>query len=1031
MAVHPGLLISTTPYSTADAVALCSQCSMEACLEAEQAAEPSQPTKGKGKAKGKAAEAKPAPQPGRDCNAALNMQRIGEAKWRPLELCYWPDQGALPAKGKEYPGLGYKRLRDKPPKAQQQQQQQQPAAAHGLADMWAFQTDPATQMGMGLDPGAIQAVSAALGVWDEDGCLKSFHRSKLTRSQVQHDSGLTQARRNTQWWNDNVKLEWQHLAAATQAGTSLVAILWGEYMHPKWAEQRMRLYGAQEKVLEHYFKMLEEDAAMVSQQRWGTRKQLVVFFGNAGIGTAGGWGAKAVLQACRKMVERPNRGRPTDRLPGKVVTVDEFLTSRSAWNKRFEAPVRGLMWCPQLDQATPGDLGKWVDRDCNAALNIQRAGEAKWRPLSLCGWQHRGRLPAQGKEYHALGFKKLRDRAPRPKPNSLRCLRAGAAADPPAAAVRPFGRLRAPPSSVVAASSLASLTEEQLVLQPISTISGTVKLPGSKSLSNRILLLAALAEGTTLVKNLLSLSSHLPGCGAALALAALPLPVPLAGWLVLAACSASVRLLRLAGRGVLGPGSEAAGRVAAWLLPGMGSSLISPASKKRGAVFFLATWLFPEIHELMKVVTVAEQLLRLEWVSLSEQDSDDIRYMVGALKALGVQLEERWDRGEMLVQGCGGRFPAGGAELYLGNAGTAMRPLTAAVAAAGRGRFVLDGVARMRERPIQDLVDGLVQLGVDARCSLGTGCPPVEVQAQGLPSGKVLLSGSVSSQYLTALLMAAPLATGTEGIEVIIKDELVSQPYVDMTVKIMERFGVVVNKLDGLQHMHIPPNQTYKSPGKSHATAETKGAGSGQPPPRVVGEAYVEGDASSASYFLAGATITGGTVVVEGCGSESLQGDVRFAKVMEMLGAEVEWSPYSIKITGPTAFGRPIQAIDHDCNDIPDAAMTLAVAALFANGTTAIRNVYNWRVKETERMVAVVSELRKLGAQVEEGRDYCVITPPAQIKSTDIDTYDDHRMAMAFSLAACGGVPITINDPGCTRKTFPTYFSVLESVVQH
>ncbi|KAL6764061.1 plastid EPSP synthase [Haematococcus lacustris] len=494
-----------------------------------------------------------------------------------------------------------------------------------------------------------------------------------------------------------------------------------------------------------------------------------------------------------------------------------------------------------------------------------------------------------------------------------RCLRAGTAADPPAAAVRPFGRLRAPPSSVVAASSLAPQSaahrrgsthtvnaaaathkaEEQLVLQPISTISGTVKLPGSKSLSNRILLLAALAEGTTLVKNLL--------------------------------------------------------------------------------------------------------------------DSDDIRYMVGALKALGVQLEERWDRGEMLVQGCGGRFPAAGAELYLGNAGTAMRPLTAAVAAAGRGRFVLDGVARMRERPIQDLVDGLVQLGVDARCSLGTGCPPVEVQAQGLPSGKVQLSGSVSSQYLTALLMAAPLATGTEGIEVIIKDELVSQPYVDMTVKIMERFGVVVNKLDGLQHMHIPPNQTYKSPG----------------------EAYVEGDASSASYFLAGATITGGTVVVEGCGSESLQGDVRFAKVMEMLGAEVEWSPYSIKITGPTAFGRPIQAIDHDCNDIPDAAMTLAVAALFANGTTAIRNVYNWRVKETERMVAVVSELRKLGAQVEEGRDYCVITPPAQIKSTDIDTYDDHRMAMAFSLAACGGVPITINDPGCTRKTFPTYFSVLESVVQH
>ncbi|KAJ9524927.1 hypothetical protein QJQ45_005902 [Haematococcus lacustris] len=330
-----------------------------------------------------------------------------------------------------------------------------------LADERAFQFDPATQMGMGLDPGAIQAVSAASGMWRADGRLQGFYRRKLTRSQVQHDSGLIQARRNTQRWNDNIK----HLAAATPAGTSLVAIqrhvavtlatwdaVWGEYLHPKWAEQRMRLHGAHEKVLERYFMKLEEEAASVSQQEWGTRKQLVVFFGNACIGTRGGWGAKAVLQACRKVVERPNSGKPTDRVPGKVVTVDEFRTSRvssilkspqpceeeldsskptrpkgwklkpgqvqdrllrSAWSKRFEAPVRGLMWCPWLAQATPGDLGKWVDRDCNAALNIQRAGESKWRPLELCRWQHRGRLPAQGKEYPALGFKKLRERAPK------------------------------------------------------------------------------------------------------------------------------------------------------------------------------------------------------------------------------------------------------------------------------------------------------------------------------------------------------------------------------------------------------------------------------------------------------------------------------------------------------------------------------------------------------------------------------------------------------------------------------------------
>ncbi|KAJ9526743.1 hypothetical protein QJQ45_017511 [Haematococcus lacustris] len=496
--------------------------------KAEQAAE----------AQGKVAKAKPAPQLGRCldrvCNAALNMHRIGESKWCPLELCYWPEPGKLPAKGKEYSGLGYKRLRDKPPKTQPALEEEaaivskqrwgtgqqlvvffgnasgtrggwganavllacrkvvkrpynvassSPAAENpsdsssssntrtpsdigsGLADERAFLFDPATQMGMGLDPGAIQAVSAASGVWRADGLLQGFYRSKLTRSQVQHDSGLIQARRNTQRWNDNIKLELQHLASATPAGTSLVAIqqhvavtlatwdaVWGEYPDPKWAEHRMRLHGAQETVLERYFMKLEEEAASVSQQEWGTRKQLVVFFGNAGIGTRGGWGAKAVLQACRKVVERANSGKPIDRVPGKVVTVDEFRTSRvssilnspqpceeeldsskptrpegwkpkpgqvqdrllrSAWSKRFEAPVRGLMWCPWLAHAIPGNLGKWVDRDCNAALNLQRAGESKWRPLELCRWPHRGRLPAQGKEYPALGFKKLRERAPK------------------------------------------------------------------------------------------------------------------------------------------------------------------------------------------------------------------------------------------------------------------------------------------------------------------------------------------------------------------------------------------------------------------------------------------------------------------------------------------------------------------------------------------------------------------------------------------------------------------------------------------
>lgn len=449
----------------------------------------------------------------------------------------------------------------------------------------------------------------------------------------------------------------------------------------------------------------------------------------------------------------------------------------------------------------------------------------------------------------------------------------------------------------------------ELTVEPIRAISGTVRLPGSKSLSNRILLLAALSEGTTRVRNLL--------------------------------------------------------------------------------------------------------------------DSDDIRYMVGALEALGVQVTADWATGDATVVGCGGRFPSPGGELFLGNAGTAMRPLTAAVAAAGQGEFVLDGVARMRERPIADLVEGLAQLGVDAECTLGTGCPPVRVRAEGIRAGgTVRLSGGVSSQYLTALLMALPLAApsadgGSAGsTEVVIVDELISQPYVDMTLRLMERFGVKVERLDGLQRLRVPAGQRYVSPG----------------------EAYVEGDASSASYFLAGAAVTGGTVTVEGCGSDSLQGDVRFAEVMGLMGAEVRWAPHSITVTGPAAAAskgglvQRLQGIDHDCVDIPDAAMTLAVAALFAKGPTSIRNVGSWRVKETERMKAIVAELTKLGAYVEEGSDYCVITPPSEAQglkpSVGIDTYDDHRMAMAFSLAACGGVPVIIRDPSCTRKTFPTYFSVLEGVAQ-
>jgi 3-phosphoshikimate 1-carboxyvinyltransferase len=332
----------------------------------------------------------------------------------------------------------------------------------------------------------------------------------------------------------------------------------------------------------------------------------------------------------------------------------------------------------------------------------------------------------------------------------------------------------------------------------------------------------------------------------------------------------------------------------------------------------------------------------------------------------------------------------------LGNAGTAIRPLTAAMTL-GHGRFVLDGMQRMQERPIIDLVNGLSQLGANLRCINGTDCPPVEVIADGLPGGITRLSGAISSQYLTAILLAAPFADKEVQIE--ITDKLVSVPYVEMTLRLMRSFGVSVNH-ENFRLFHIP-RQTYRSPGSI----------------------FVEGDASSASYFLAGAAITNGTVTVKGCGTDSLQGDARFAEVLEKMGAKVEWEPQQVKLTGNSLNG-----IDVDMNQMPDAAMTLAVAALFASGPTAIRNIYNWRVKETERLQAVSTELRKLGAEVEEGCDYLVIQPPEQIRKAEIDTYDDHRMAMAFSLAACGSSPVTINDPGCVSKTFPDYFEVLNGL---
>ena len=371
--------------------------------------------------------------------------------------------------------------------------------------------------------------------------------------------------------------------------------------------------------------------------------------------------------------------------------------------------------------------------------------------------------------------------------------------------------------------------------------------------------------------------------------------------------------------------------------------------------------------------------------------SDDTERMLDALRALGVGVThlggENW-----LIKGCAGSFPVKQAELFLGNAGTAFRPLTAALALAG-GDYVLKGVARMHERPIGDLVDGLRQLGADVTYLGNEGFPPLHLKPASIqPGGVVKVRGDVSSQFLTGLLMALPLTGELATVDVV--GELISKPYIEITLAIMARFGVQVRR-DGWQRFVVPAGSRYVSPGT----------------------VYVEGDASSASYFLALGAIGGGPVRVEGVGRDSIQGDVKFAEALAQMGARLEMGPNWMAAQAPAG---GLVAVDLDCNHIPDAAMTLATAALFAKGTTTLRNIASWRVKETDRIAAMATELRKLGAEVEEGEDFIRVTP-VSLRPAAIDTYDDHRMAMCFSLAAFG-TPLRINDPKCVAKTFPDYF---------
>ncbi len=375
-------------------------------------------------------------------------------------------------------------------------------------------------------------------------------------------------------------------------------------------------------------------------------------------------------------------------------------------------------------------------------------------------------------------------------------------------------------------------------------------------------------------------------------------------------------------------------------------------------------------------------------------DSDDVRHMLNALSALGINYTLSADRTRCDITGNGGALRAPGAlELFLGNAGTAMRPLAAALCL-GQNEIVLTGEPRMKERPIGHLVDSLRQGGANIDYLEQENYPPLRLRG-GFTGGEIEVDGSVSSQFLTALLMTAPLAP--EDTTIRVKGELVSKPYIDITLNLMKTFGVEIAN-HHYQQFVVKGGQQYHSPGRY----------------------LVEGDASSASYFLAAGAIKGGTVKVTGIGRKSMQGDIRFADVLEKMGATITWGDDFIACTRGE-----LHAIDMDMNHIPDAAMTIATTALFAKGTTTLRNIYNWRVKETDRLFAMATELRKVGAEVEEGHDYIRITPPAKLHHADIGTYNDHRMAMCFSLVALSDTPVTILDPKCTAKTFPDYFEQL------
>lgn len=420
-----------------------------------------------------------------------------------------------------------------------------------------------------------------------------------------------------------------------------------------------------------------------------------------------------------------------------------------------------------------------------------------------------------------------------------------------------------------------------------------------------------------------------------------------------------------------------------------------------------------EIH-LPGSKSISNRVLLLAALSKGETivhgllDSDDTKVMLSALNKLGLQIDDLGNR-SVRVHGLG-EFPVKEADLFMQNAGTAIRPLTAALAVSD-GRYHLHGIPRMHERPIGDLVEALKSIGANIDYLENPGYPPLQIEPPVLKKDTVIkVAGSVSSQFLTALLMAAPLLAKqlNQTIEIEVEGELISKPYIAITLNLMQYFGVSVENHDWQRYI-IAADVEYISPK----------------------EIWVEGDASSASYFFALGLLAGGPIRIYGINKESIQGDILFAEFVERVGAQLAYGADYIEVSSIQEGDAPrVKAFDEDFNLIPDAAMTAAVLALYADGPCTLRNIASWRVKETDRIDAMHAELEKLGAIVESGHDYLKVTPPVQWKGASIETYDDHRMAMCFSLAVFAGVPVRIMDPACVNKTFPTYFDEYKQLLK-